>query len=248
MSNVCATHKKRRERFLLERFLETAGIAAQVVEEREAPDFLINTDDGLIGVEVSELFISHETHGNTPQAQEAISAQIAAKAQRLYQESGGSPAHVSLCFAPGRDLRHLNRDDTAHQLSNLVREMNLVPWQRINWRPYEPHAALPSEIAFVYALGVPDSKMAHWNVARAGWVAPLTLGPLQQRIDAKVKRLPIYRDSIQENWLLIVADAMKPSALIEVRHDFDPLALASTFSRTFFYRHPHDFIELGVAK
>ena len=248
MSNRNAIRQKQRERFLLEEFIEVSRIDAQIVEEREAPDFVVRTGVALVGVEVTELFISHEMHGNTPQAHEAISSQIATKAQHLYQASGGPPAHVTVCFAPGRDLRRLNRDKTSQMLCDYVRGMNLSVWQRVDWRPGERASPLPDEISFVHALGVPNFGMAHWGVARAGWVAPLTPVTLQERIDAKSKRLPRYQDTIAENWLLVVADAMKPSSLIEAKPDFDAQAVQSPFSRTFFYRRPDSFLELSAAK
>jgi len=248
MSNRNAIRQKPRERFLLEEFIKVSSIDAQIVEEREAPDFVVRTGGALVGVEVTEIFISHETHGNTPQAHEAISSQIATKAQHLYQASGGPPAHVTFCFAPGRDLRHLERDKTSQMLCDHVRGMNLSLWQRVDWRPEECDSPLPDEISFVHALGVPSFDMAHWGVARAGWVAPLRLVQLQERIDAKANRLPTYQDVIAENWLLVIADAMKPSSLIEAKPDFDAQAVLSPFSRTFFYRHPSSFLELNVAK
>ena len=73
--------QKLRERFLLEEFIKVSRFDVQIVEEREAPDFVVRTGGALVGVEVTELFISHETHGNTPQAHEAISSQITTKAQ-----------------------------------------------------------------------------------------------------------------------------------------------------------------------
>jgi hypothetical protein len=89
--------------------------------------------------------------------------------------------------------------------------------------------------------------MAHWSVARAGWVAPLAVTPLQARIDEKAKRLPTYRDTVAENWLVIVANAMKPSQLIEVKDGFDPRRISSPFARTFFYRYPdRAVVELGA--
>lgn len=240
--------QKLHERFLLERFIEVSRIDAQIVEDREAPDFIVQIGKAHVGVEVTELFIVPGGRGNTPQAQEAISSQIAVKAQRLYQVAGGPPAHVSLCFAPGMDLRGLNRDKTAQTLCDYVLSLKLSLWQRVDWRPEDFGSAVPDEISFIHALGVPSFDMAHWGVARAGWVAPLKHGLLQERIDEKAKRLSKYKDSVAENWLLVVADAMKPSSLIQAQSDFDACAVQSPFGRTFFYRHPDSFLELGIPK
>src|SRR2546426_11132353 len=87
MSNRNAIRQKQRERFLLEEFIKVSRIDAQIVEEREAPDFVVPTGAAPVGVEVTELSISYETHGNTPQAHEAISSQIATKPQHPYHAS-----------------------------------------------------------------------------------------------------------------------------------------------------------------
>lgn len=241
-------HQKQHERFLLERFLEKSGIDAQIVEEREAPDFIVKVDKILVGVEVTEIFISHEKGRRTPQAQESISDQIVAKARRLYLAEEAPPVHVSLCFGPGQDLSNLNRDKTARILCDFMKKMNLSLWQRGNWRFSElqddEESPLPEEISFIHALGVPSYDMGHWDVARAGWVASLSPESLQERIEAKAKRLLEYKNIIPENWLLVVADAMKPSSSIEASKEFDHNAVTSPFSRTFFYRYPDGFLEL----
>jgi len=89
--------------------------------------------------------------------------------------------------------------------------------------------------------------MAHWGVARAGYVAALGVDALQLRIDDKATRLQNYMETVSENWLIIVADSTKPSQMIEARADFDPTMISSPFARTFFYRYPgKTVIELGV--
>ena len=239
--------KKQHERFLLDRFLDAAKLQAEVTEEREAPDFIIRFEGRSIGVEITKLFISHDTGRILPQAQEALSSRIVSHAQQLFQASGARPAHVTVCFGPGCDLRSLNRDHTAAKLASFVQGLHLSEWQRVDWRPEELDGQLPNEISFVHALGVPKSEMAHWGVARAGWVAPLTAGVLQSRIDEKTARLIKYKKKVLENWLVVVADRTKPSQLFDVRVEFDARSISSPFSRSFFYGHPdRAVIELGV--
>jgi hypothetical protein len=239
--------KKQHERFLLERFLEAAKLQAEVTEAREAPDFIIRFEGRSIGVEITELFISHDTGRNLPQVQEALSSRIVSHAQQLYQASGARPAHVTVCFGPGCDLRSLNRDHTAAKLASFVQGLQLPEWQRVDWRPEELDGHLLDEISFVHALGVPKSKTAHWGVARAGWAAPLSAGALQSRIDEKTTRLLKYRNTVSENWLVVVADGTKPSQLFDAKAEFDSRTISSPFSRSFFYGHPdRAVIELGI--
>jgi len=243
-----ADRQKERERFLLERFIEAAELRAEVVEVREAPDFIVRFEGRLIGVEITELFISHDTNRSVLQARESISARIVLRAQQLYQASGAPPAYVRVCFGPGYDLRDLDRDRTAKALVSLIQGFSLTEGQSVDWRPEELDGPLSYEVSFVRALGVPSFAMAHWIVPRAGWVAPLTVVALQSRVDEKATRLLKYQDAVAVNWLVVVADSTKPSQMIEAKPDFDPRSISSSFSRTFFYRYPGEtVIELGCS-
>lgn len=243
-----ANRKKQHERFLLERFIEASGLSMQIVNEREQPDFLVHFEERLIGVEVTQLFISHDSNGLLPQAQESISEKIVSRARQVYEAGDAPPAHVSVCFSPGSELRQIDRDGTARQLASFVSGLNLSPWQRADWRPGYP-GSLPYEVAFVHTLGVPSREMAHWGVARSGWVAPVTVEALQSRVDEKASRLSKYQDSVAETWLLVVADGMKPSQLFEVRSDFEAHRVTSPFARAYFYAHPdRAVVELGGSR
>jgi hypothetical protein len=170
--NMRAAHRqKQRERFLLEWFFEAAALPAEVTEEREAPDFIVRFEGRLIGIEVTELFTSHDISGNLLQAQESIATRIVSRAQKIYQASGAPPAYVSVCFGPGCDLRNLNRDYTANDLASFVQSLNLTERQRVDWRPKEFDGPLPYEIAFIHALGLPSFKFRHGPLGRCtGWL------------------------------------------------------------------------------
>ncbi len=241
-----STHNpgKAEERHFLESFAAAAAIALQVLEEREAPDFIVQVDGRQIGVEITKLFIEQRNGKSTMQAQESIANRIVGRAQRLYEVSGSPPANITVCFGPGQDLSKLNRDSASQALAAFVSSLALASWQKFDWRPDFVSNVLPAEISFIHALGVPQREMMHWSVARAGWVAPLQTEALQARVDEKVKRLPTYTTSITENWLIIVANAMNPSQLIEARKDFQPASITSPFARTYFYRHPESTVIL----
>lgn len=192
--------RKERERFLIENFIRKASLDATIVEDREAPDFILCVNGESVGVEVTELFISDLPGGDSLQAREAISSQIAAKAQRLYQAAMGKPAHVSICFNPGLSLRNINRDKAAHALCNFVLGLDITVSERIDWRPEdEEQAQLPEEFSFVHVLGVPEYDFAHWAVARAGWVSPLKQGEpsIANQCESKANRVVSERGSYQ---------------------------------------------------
>lgn len=62
-STSISERRKERERFLIENFIRNANLDAKIIEEREAPDFILCVDGELVGVEVTELFISDAPGG-----------------------------------------------------------------------------------------------------------------------------------------------------------------------------------------
>ena len=238
MSMHARDRQKQHERFLLEQFLRGAALDAEIVEEREAPDFVVCYERRRIGVEVTQLFVSHAVVQSMRQVQESVSTRIVSRAREFYEESGGPPAHVGVYFAPRCDLSKVRRDDIAGKLSTLVRDLHLTPWQRLDCHPEDSDDSFPEEVSFLHALGVPVHMKPHWTVPRADWVVPLTSEVLQARVDEKAELLPTYREVVEENWLVIIADGTKPSGLFEVRAGVEVSGVSSPFSRTFCYVHP----------
>ncbi len=263
MSTTAATRQKQHERFLLERFIEAAELQVEIEEEREGPDFLVRFEGRLVGIEVTQLFIKPDQKSKENlelveidsdsaniaplQVQESISRKMVARARELYQKTDAPPAGVSLCFGLGYDLRALERERTASALASFIQSLNLAPGQSFDWRREENDGPVPREISFIHALGVPNHRLAHWAVARAGWVVPLDENALRARIDEKAKRLPDYHSVVPENWLLIVADRTNPSQMFDRGNALNARSVTSPFSRSFFYGYPEKFvIELGA--
>lgn len=160
-------YRKERERFLVESFIRNASLQAEIVEAREAPDFIIRVDGKLLGLEVTELFVSDTPGGESLQARESISSQIVANAQRLYQAAHGAPVHLSMCFFPGMSLRDINRDKTAQAICDFVLALDIAVSERIDWRPedYEDQQIqLPEQIAFVHSAWC--SKLRYGSLGR----------------------------------------------------------------------------------
>lgn len=88
--------------------------------KREAPDFIVRVEGRTVGVEVTELFISHDASQSPLQVQESISTRIVLRARQIYEESGASPVHVSVCFSPGRDLCRLNMKETGCEAAQTL--------------------------------------------------------------------------------------------------------------------------------
>lgn len=242
--------KKRKERFFLDMFLERLGIVPIRIEVREGPDFLLHMEDRTVGVEVTQLPIRDDSPEPLAQAVESVTDRIVAEAQRLYLASGAPPAHVTVLFGSWIKPDRIRRDLIANELVKVVQDMELETWKRVVWRSSDEETLdqpLSDTVHSVHALGVPESRMAHWNVSRAGWVATLTPERLQSGVSKKSAKIDAYQEAVRENWLLIVADSMKPSQAFSVPPDFPVSEISSPFAKTFFYRYPDgEVIEVGT--
>lgn len=170
--NSCQA-KKFRERFYLDCFLEKLALSPSSVEEKEPPDFLLCLNGRLVGVEVTYLHIRESREGGLLQVEESVTDKIVSEARSRYLESGGSPTHVTVLFSGGLNPKAVRRSEAAAFICEQVRRMSLRPMERGDWRSdandnwNHPFADV---VHLIHALGVPDHKMGHWSVARAGWV------------------------------------------------------------------------------
>jgi hypothetical protein len=243
-------NKKLMERFFLERFLERLQMFPTKIECRECPDFLLHLEGRIVGVEVTLLHIRDSSPEPLAQAVESVTDRIVAEAQRLYIASGAPPAHVTVLFGSWIKPERMRRDLIANELVKLVQGMELETWERVVWRSNDEETSDPpllDTVDSVHALGVPEHRMAHWTVSRAGWVATLTPEHLQSGVSKKSAKIDAYQEAARENWLLIVADGRKPSQAFSVPPDFPTAEVSSPFAKTFFYRYPDgEVIEVGT--
>lgn len=240
--------KKRYERFLLDQFLTAISLSPQEIIQGDSPDFIVNLDGRWIGIELTDIHIDQQENGSPLRKLQSISDEIVSRAQQMYEQSGASPAHVSLCFSPYAPLVRANRNQVAEVLSAFVSRLNVSTSALIEWSAddgEEEGEALSRWVSFIHVLGVPDIQMAHWLAAKAGWAAELTPSLLQNRINEKWVKLAAYQTVVEENWLVMVANATRPSQLFASPSAVGHESISSPFSRTFYYSYPRrDLIEI----
>jgi hypothetical protein len=227
--------RKARERSLLQSFLGAEGIRA-TVHDRETPDFAIQHDGRLIGVEVTEVFHPTRDAGVPKQANESIARRVVRLAQDKFTSDGGPSLRVSVAFTPSSSTEVLNREDSAQKLADLVRRLVAQPGEVLEWRAnHREDLLLASVFSYVHVYRHPASFRSHWLVAAAGWVSPLTAGHLQDRVNEKAKRLDAYRVALPEVWLLLGVWGREPSQFFDLESPPSPNAVRSPFDRTYFY-------------
>jgi hypothetical protein len=243
MDNPPRSAKKLREQHLLARFLGAAGLSAEIIHsDREAPDFILRVDDRLVGLEVTEVFITNDGGPIQPKARESIGRQVAELARLRYEQLGGRPVHVTIGLTLGGELRDLNRSEAAEKLARFLLALNPQPEQYITWEPSYVKDPLPPEVHYLHILGVSTWGMAHWYVPQSGWVAPLREELLQFAIDEKTPKLPKYRLAAPECWLLLASEGWSASQLFDALAEIRCDTIHSPFDRTYFFSAFENFV------
>ncbi len=154
------------------------------------PDFLIDLDGRVVGIEITEIFIRPDISTKYPQAAEgpllqeveSITDLIVSQAQEIYFESNDPLVLSTIVFSQiTRDKQ--KRKKIVEQIANKIRDMVYgASSQVVDWKPdvLDNRAHLLSEaVAFIHIRRVPEKRFARWKVARAGLVANLTPKHLQ---------------------------------------------------------------------
>lgn len=238
---TAAQRKKDRERGFVSAFLKLSNLPARILEEREAPDFILEVEGRSVGLEVTEVFRGSNGGPEQPRQTESVINEIILRARRVYEDRGGKPLHVSIGFHSRGEMRHVSRTEAADKLATFLLELDPPVDQVVEWRrrAIDPDA-LPEQIAFISVIAVPVPTMAHWWAPQAGWVAPLVAELLQPSINEKSRKIAQYRCAVPEVWPLLAIEGRSPSQLFEpssevptVASPFDRTYLISTFPRTF---------------
>lgn len=251
--------KRGRERFLLDRFLEQQRIRPTSIDQLRPPypDFIINLEGRMVGVEITEIFIRsrksnlhpQSTEGPLLQEVEAISDQIVSQAREIYFRADNPLVLSTIVFSNRITRDKKKRKQIAELIADKIRDMSLQNAPQVNWKPGGRDSGtdlLCEAIAFIHIRSVPESRFARWTVARCGCVVGLTAKHLQNRVDEKAQKINGYKKSknLEEIWLLMAADRRRPSQMFVIPSDFHVESLSSPFAKTFYYCYATD--ELAV--
>lgn len=225
--------RKERERHLLATFLQKETIKASV-RDSESPDFLLTIDERVVGLEVTELHHSTEHPSSSLQAREAVASRVIGQARQKFADRGGPSLRVAVNLAPAFDPGTVQRNSLAEYLCALIERILPNPGEVRQWRPQLADYRVGKPlVSYVHVYHQPQSIRPHWLHAEAGWVAPLTLEVVQAAIDEKSERLPTYRLSAPEIWLLLAIDGRTPSQFFDTELRFAPSEIRSPFERTY---------------
>jgi len=226
---------KVQERIHVEAFLARLGGQYTIVEEREAPDFLVSRNGELVGLEVAQVFRDHDSVGDSGSAAKAIESRRSKLLRRLaadYYSAGGLALNVqALMPDPGAV-------ECAGLVDRIVRARPAIPWERT--RVETAGAALD-----LCALPPEAGQYNRWvavdnSVGCRGQIGPAHILPV---IQDKATRLARYRSAAPRVELLLVVDATRESGMVH----WDPARPYPDlhgFDAMYIYFHPEKALRI----
>jgi hypothetical protein len=156
----------------------------------ERPDFLLRTDVGSVGIELTELC------REAPRAEAGRLAKIPKRAQQRYgRAEDADPVDVSIAFWRAEEI---GMNDLSNSLADFV-------YRNRRTRGSEFKEALPGGYCHI-GIHDPIEADGRWHGVRAFDTILASREFLQACITEKNERLPVYLLSAARVWLLIIND------------------------------------------
>ena len=234
--------KKAREETYLRRFRENfAGFPEGTILPSERPDFLVETDRGRLGVELTEYHISEPDEGRSSptRAREATEDQVLRMAAEQYRSKGLPPVVVNVLWHTNQALDRHRMPELATGLADLVQEHLPEPNQSvtINERRHPARRYLPEEVASLTVIRRESITKGSWTSVRAAFVPTIAPSDLQEILRNKEAKASSYRRHCREVWLLIVARGLEPSTFGDLGPEIKGHQFESSFDRVFLLHH-----------
>jgi len=209
--------KKHIERFYLDRFQALAGWD-RIFEDSERPDFLARTKDGVLGVEVTQLFKDDGEYGSALKEGEERNSRFLITLARAYYSDGGEPILVTAL------LPNTPPDDKIpYFVRRLKRHRPRKVMERARFEAYLKPG--PKTVMYVTSLPADFVEYKRWQCTTdsTGWVRRISREMLVSKMAEKARSLSQYRKSADRIVLLIVVDRTKNSGMLELEGDATPL-------------------------
>jgi hypothetical protein len=214
----------------------------------EKPDFLVNGDNYLLGIEHTEIFQPGTSDGKSLQAQDNLGQRITRKASNLYPKHHLQTLLVQIFFNYRATINKQDIDRLTKAVVNLVEKTHVEPKGTVTLKKTKDNSDdFPNEILRIHISDSPNGKESQWRCSSAGFIPKLTPEHLQQKIDQKEQKLDNYNSDCSEIWLLIVADNSRIPTSIELSELATEYQYSSRFERVFlFWNSTKRYFELKV--
>lgn len=244
--------KKARERRHLERLRQSLpSFPDGAVRDAEAPDFIVECNDGTIGVEHTELFLDDSPGvGSALRAKEGEWAKAVLNACRLYEERTLPAVDVAVFWLDHYPLTSKRRKEISREIADCVERALPMAEPTVTLEQTDlSDSPLPEEIDAIRVAKFPELTVNRWNYPRSGYVASLSVDQIRNAIAEKERRLEAYQSSCSQVWLVLVIEGLYASSLIEIAESVRTTSFITGFDRLLLMRYfEGEVIELRKAQ
>ena len=226
--------QKERENYYLDRFKSTySDFPAGTIRANEKPDFLVEACEGVVGMELTELYRSDSETRIPRQASEALREQCVRQAESICRNDGRSQLYVSVYFSPSIGLRKSIIPVLSARLAALVQSVNVEVDNSIMLEDDGKTDGFPEEVDTIHIRRLPSAVRGFWSAPDSGWVPDCSSEQIQDVIDKKTRRILDYRRRCNSIWLIIVIDGFRISSSFNLPKEIRNHHYRSGFDRTF---------------
>lgn len=230
-------NKKVRERQFIEEFSKNyPEFPAGKIVDHESPDFLIEHDSKVIGIEIVD-YIRGQVKGESKERRnEVLWQKVADEARKKFEAKFTDPLLVHFFW----NNRHILRQSEISQLADSAVEIieRHVPVQlfekiRIGSDELED-TLIETACHSISVLRVRNEKQSLWSFVSAGFTE-VQNNEIQYLLDSKNDKVQDYLHSCDTVWLIMVADGRYISSNIDITSTAVNNVYETLFERVFIY-------------
>lgn len=202
------------------------------------PDFIVDTESGLLGIEVTFLFRETGVERQDHQAQEARRERIleAARAAIAHRLGALPNVGVSIFWQPQLVAKEVEGPLAEALAGTIVTALSRNPpvveamERLVEWEDLD--AALQDHVDEVVLQGLPPDAGFHFFTPGARWLTP-DQPDLAARIREKESKLNAYLRECARCWLVIVAGTAGPASWLQRPDEVRQSSFRSKFDRVY---------------
>jgi len=142
------------------------------IEPGESPDFVVKSEQGLIGIEVTVFHLGPSEGRCSHQEQQSLKDAVVGLANRLHNETGGPALYVSVFF---HEPIAFNKRNTQQVAGALVRAIGrtALPSSLNEGSTSVAWYVLPPGVVSITIRASVNGRDQLWSADAGGWVAPV---------------------------------------------------------------------------
>jgi hypothetical protein len=206
------------------------------VSRPEPPDFIIDTGNESIAVEITQVHNQKGQNENFPPAQKhAAEDQILENAQKLFFLRNSIPLHVRFSFANNIILNEKQRQSLSSKISDII-EFEMQGKDFDKPFSFSLKEDLPKELLYISCYYFPNITGVSWYSAKGRLVPNLSKNEILNIISEKERKMKRYIDSVDKA-ILVIAEGIIPNSWFDKIETFEENELVSHFDKIFIIRY-----------